>query len=93
MRLDHKPKWSQVDHMNRARAARPASGGRIYQKARKAHAYAEPAPGSWDRLLTQVRLSWHHAAGRLVSEYQEAVGRGSMLTAADREFIEQNGGL
>jgi hypothetical protein len=79
--------------MNRARANRPASGGRIYQKARKSYAYAEPPKGSWDRLLTQTRVAWHHAAGDIVAAYAEAVGRGSMLTAADREFIERNGGF
>ena len=93
MRLDHKPRWSRVDHMNRARANRPASGGKLYQKARKAHAYAEPPKGSWDGLLTQVRLAWHRAAGDIVAAYQDATGRGSLLSAADREFIERNGGF
>lgn len=32
-----------------------------------------PAKGSWDRLLTETRVRWNHAAGTAVDDYLWAV--------------------
>ena len=82
-----------IERMNLARSYKPASGGRIYQKARKStrNLLEQHAKGSWDALLTQTRGTWDTFAGLALQSYQDAVGLGSMMTKDDLDFINNGG--
>lgn len=49
---------------------------------------ATPAKGSWDRLLTETRVKWHHAAGDAINDYLWAVNP----SRQDIEDFIANGG-
>lgn len=61
-------KWNAVDHMNKARNGRAASGGAT-QKAR-ALKRPDPAAGSWAMLLGTTRASWDCWAGDAIENYR-----------------------
>jgi hypothetical protein len=73
MRLDHKPRWSAVEHVNRARAARPASGGKVYKQGRVASYRPQPKKGTWEYLMGRVEAGWRYDCDEAILNYRRAV--------------------
>jgi len=95
MRLELKPKWSPIEHMNLARARKPESGGKIYQKARTS-ANASLAPrdrNSWDDIeytLQQAKRNFALLAfpgNRIDGDPEQP----KFLSPDDMQFINDGG--
>lgn len=87
-------KHNFTDTMERGKllAQRALNRGQHTGKAAKgwvrARPHHTPEKGSWDRLLTETRTRWNHAAGSALQDYQWSVNP----SRADVEAYFANGG-
>lgn len=64
--MDHAKLLAQVNRNRGIPTGKSAKGWRVQRRY-------TPAKGSWDRLLTETRARWHHAAGVAHADYQWAI--------------------
>jgi len=81
-------RWT-IEQLNKARAAKPASGGKTYSAGRvvsKQHLVSAPlTKDSWEYIESLLIGTKYHGPQIVIGD--------SLLTNADLDFIERNGGL
>ena len=64
--------WNPVDHMNAARANKPASGGKRYAKITPKSAYAKPE-SEHAMFCYQLRQDWTMARKQIMQQWENTM--------------------